>query len=108
MYSLSSHGTARKYIIQYHGWEYDQRGRTAHIPEPKNFVPWDREANFRLPISVWKEMMEMHFPNTAWLCLRRDVFEQLYQYKVRHGIPTWEQAISRALAAAETTNEVKA
>ena len=24
-------------------------------------VPWDREANFRLPVSVWKEMMEMHF-----------------------------------------------
>jgi hypothetical protein len=70
-------------------------------------VPWDREANFRLPISVWKEMMEMHFPNTSWLCLRRDVFEQLYEYKVRHGIPTWEQAISRALAA-ETVGEVKA
>jgi hypothetical protein len=67
-------------------------------------VPWDREANFRLPVAVWKEMMEMHFPNTAWLCLRRDVFEQLYEYKVRHGIPTWEQAISRALAA----DEVKA
>ena len=62
-------------------------------------VPWDREANFRLPVSVWKEMMEMHFPNTSWLCLRRDVFEQLYEYKVRNGIPTWEQAISRALAA---------
>ena len=50
------------------------------------------------PSAVWKEMMEMHFPNTAWLCLRRDAFEQLYEYKMRHGIPTWEQAISRALA----------
>jgi Family of unknown function (DUF6084) len=70
-------------------------------------VPWDREANYRLPISTWKEMMEMHYPNTAWLCLRRDVFEQLYEYKVRHGIPTWEQAISRALAT-EAKDEVKA
>ena len=61
-------------------------------------VPWDREANFRLPVSVWKEMMEMHHPNTSWLCLRRDVFEQLYEYKMRHGIPTWEEAITRALA----------
>jgi hypothetical protein len=25
-------------------------------------VPWDREANFRLPVSTWKEMMEMHHP----------------------------------------------
>ena len=63
-------------------------------------VPWDREAGFRLPVSVWKEMMEMHYPNTSWLCLHRDTFEQLYEYKVRHGIPTWEQAIERALAAA--------
>jgi Family of unknown function (DUF6084) len=64
-------------------------------------VPWDREANYRLPISVWKEMMEMHYPNSAWLCLRRDAFEQLYAYKMRHGIPTWEQAIDRALTMAE-------
>lgn len=62
-------------------------------------VPWDREAFFRLPVTVWKEMMEMYFPNTAWLCLQRDAFEQLYNYKVRHGLPTWEQAIARALAA---------
>jgi hypothetical protein len=62
-------------------------------------VPWDREANFRLPVTVWKEMMDLYFPDTAWLCLRRDAFEQLYQYKMRHGLPTWEQAITRALAA---------
>jgi hypothetical protein len=62
-------------------------------------VPWDREANFRLPVSVWKEMMDQYFPDTAWLCLRRDAFDKLYQYKMRHGLPTWEQAISRALAA---------
>jgi Family of unknown function (DUF6084) len=75
-------------------------------------VPWDRESNFRLPISVWKEMMEMHHPNSAWLCLRRDAFEQLYNYKVRHGLPTWEQAIAKALAAegasAKIPDEVEA
>jgi hypothetical protein len=71
-------------------------------------VPWDREANFRLPVSVWKEMMDMHFPNTAWLCLQRDVFEQLYRYKMRHGLPTWEQAITRALATTEEAEVVEA
>jgi hypothetical protein len=70
-------------------------------------VPWDREANFRLPVAVWKEMMERYYPNTAWLCLRRDAFEQLYNYKVRHGLPTWEQAIARALAL-ENAEEVEA
>lgn len=33
---------------QYHGWEYQEDGRTGKIPEPKNFVPFDRES-LRLP-----------------------------------------------------------
>ncbi|MHB8235403.1 MAG: DUF6084 family protein [Solirubrobacteraceae bacterium] len=69
-------------------------------------VSWDRESSYRLPVSVWKEMMEMHHPNSAWLCLRRDSFEQLYNYKVRHGLPTWEQAIAKALAAADASTKI--
>ena len=64
-------------------------------------IPWDKEARFRLPIKSWHEMMEIYYPNTAWLCLRRDVFERLYQYKVEHGIPTWEQALENILPALE-------
>ncbi|MFO1064470.1 MAG: aromatic ring-hydroxylating dioxygenase subunit alpha [Pirellulales bacterium] len=33
---------------QYHGWEYQCDGRTGRIPEPKNFMPFDREQ-FQLP-----------------------------------------------------------
>jgi hypothetical protein len=33
--------------------------------------------------------------------LRRDAHARLYQYKMRHGIPTWEEAIERLLAASE-------
>jgi hypothetical protein len=69
-------------------------------------VPWDREVSYHLPVAVWKEMMEMHHPNSAWLCLRRDAFEQLYNYKVRHGLPTWEQAIAKALAVADASAEM--
>ena len=64
-------------------------------------VPWDREANFRLPVAVWRTMMDAYYPNSAWLRLRRDTFEQLAAYKRRNGIPTWEQAIERVLTAAE-------
>lgn len=65
-------------------------------------IPWDKEARFRLPIQSWQEMMDIYYPNSAWLCLRRDVFERLYQYKVAHGIPTWEQALESILPALET------
>jgi hypothetical protein len=60
-------------------------------------IPWDKEAAFRLPVSVWKDMMERYYPNSAWLCLRRDVFDRLYQYKSRQGLPTWEQALESLL-----------
>jgi hypothetical protein len=60
-------------------------------------IPWHKEARYRLPVKVWKEMMDLHYPNTAWLCLRRDVFDRLYRYKINRGLVTWEQAIESLL-----------
>ena len=60
-------------------------------------IPWDREAKYRLPVKVWKEMMDIYYPNTAWLCLQRDIFDRLAKYKMEMGIPTWEQAIDKLL-----------
>lgn len=68
-------------------------------------IPWEKEAHYRLPVQVWNQMMEIYYPNSAWLCLRRDVFDRLYRYKVRHGIPTWEQAIERVLPEEEPDTE---
>ena len=64
-------------------------------------VPWSAESPFRLPVAVWKEMMEHYYPNSAWLRLRRDVFDRLNQYKMRRGIPTWEQAFESLMMNAE-------
>jgi Family of unknown function (DUF6084) len=60
-------------------------------------VPWEKEATFRLPVSLWKDMMELYYPGCAWLCLGRDAFDRLYHFKTRQGIPTWEQAIEMLL-----------
>ncbi len=66
-------------------------------------IPWDREAKYRMPVRVWREMMDLYYPNSAWLCLRRDVFEKLSQYKMDRGIPTWEQALESIIPAPEQT-----
>ena len=66
-------------------------------------ISWDKEAKYRLPVKVWKDLMDMYYPNSAWLALQRDTFEKLYQYKVREGIPTWEEAVERALNALPET-----
>jgi Family of unknown function (DUF6084) len=64
-------------------------------------ISWEKEAKSRLPLKIWKQMIDEYYPNTAWLCLRRDAFERIYEYKVRNGIPTWEQAIERLFQNAE-------
>ncbi len=68
-------------------------------------ISWDKEARHRLPVKTWKDLMDVYYPNSAWLALRKDTFERLYQFKVREGIPTWEEALERALdALAETVH----
>jgi len=66
-------------------------------------ISWDKEAKYRLPVKVWKDLMDVYYPNSAWLALQRDTFEKLYQFKVREGIPTWEEALERALSALSET-----
>jgi hypothetical protein len=68
-------------------------------------ISWDKETRFRLPLKTWQDMMDLYYPNIAWLSLRRDVFERLHEYKVRHGILSWEQTIEQVLA--ETGDVVK-
>jgi hypothetical protein len=64
-------------------------------------ISWEKEAEFRLPVRVWKEMMEHYFPNSAWIRLHRDAFDQLYDYKIRKGLPTWEATVESLLRASE-------
>jgi hypothetical protein len=30
-------------------------------------IPWHRDAAYRMPVQVWRELMAQHFPNTGWL-----------------------------------------
>src|SRR5277367_2754366 len=53
-------------------------------------ISWEKEAKFRLPLKTWRILIDEYYPNTAWLCLRRDAFERLHEYKIRNGIPSWE------------------
>jgi len=62
-------------------------------------ISWSKEARFRLPVSVWQQMMEHYYPNSAWLRLGKDVFDRLYLYKVRRGLPTWDLALESLLVA---------
>jgi len=64
-------------------------------------IPWEKEASFRFPAALWTEMMDRYFPNSAWLRVRKDVFDRLYSYKARRALPSWEDALDELLRERE-------
>lgn len=63
-------------------------------------IPWESEAQFRLPVQLWRDAMDNHFPNSAWLRVQSDVFDRLVAYKGRRLLPTWEATIDDLLERA--------
>jgi hypothetical protein len=63
-------------------------------------VPWSKEAAYRLPVSLWREAVDAHFPNCAWIRMSRPVMDELLRYKSRRALPTWDATIESLLAEA--------
>ena len=60
-------------------------------------VPWEKEAKYRMPVRLWRDLMDRYFPGSAWIRLRRDSFDALYRFKGRHALLTWDDAIETLL-----------
>jgi hypothetical protein len=63
-------------------------------------VPWEKEAVFRLPVRVWREVMDSYFPGSAWIRLQRESLDALQRFKAERALPTWDDAVAALLAAA--------
>jgi Family of unknown function (DUF6084) len=62
-------------------------------------IPWDREARYDMPVSVWRQVMDQHYPGTGWLRLDRDLIDRLARHKAEHGLTTWDETIQALLPA---------
>jgi Family of unknown function (DUF6084) len=63
-------------------------------------VPWSKEASYRLPVSVWREAIDVHFPNSAWIRMSLQTLDELQQFKTREALPTWDATLAVLLARA--------
>jgi Family of unknown function (DUF6084) len=63
-------------------------------------ISWNAEARYRLPVSVWREMMDRFFPNSAWLRLDRETFDRFHAYRARHAHLSWDEALESLLQKA--------
>ncbi|MGD9620404.1 MAG: DUF6084 family protein [Mycolicibacterium sp.] len=77
---------------------------TLFVPGTRGFsvqqVPWDREDRYAMPISVWRDLIAQHFPNTGWLRLNRDTVDTLAGYRSAQGLLSHDEAIMSLLARA--------
>jgi uncharacterized protein DUF6084 len=55
-------------------------------------VPWHKEASYRLPVAVWREIMDRFFPNSGWIRVRRDTLDSLQRFKATRALTTWDDA----------------
>jgi hypothetical protein len=66
------------------------------------FVPWSCEARYALPVAAWREAMDAFFPNSAWIRVNRELFDELRRFKIATGLPTWDAALERLCDLART------
>jgi hypothetical protein len=57
-------------------------------------IPWNKEAAYRLPIRFWREALNAHFPDCAWIRIRRESLDALDRYRTRHGLLNWDDVIA--------------
>ena len=63
-------------------------------------VPWSSEATYRMPVSIWRELADAHFPNSAWLRCSRETLDELSAFKAKRALPTWDATLEALLAEA--------
>jgi hypothetical protein len=83
-------------IMLFSGTVYT-RGASGFSAEP---LSWSSEASYKMPVTVWRNMMDLYFPNSAWIRLRQDTLDDLQRFRAHRGLPTWDQAFEQLLKEA--------
>jgi hypothetical protein len=68
-------------------------------------VSWESEARHDLPVSVWQDLMQRHYPGAGWVRLDHDTVAALAAYRSAHGMLGFDEAVTALLTGA--TEEVR-
>jgi hypothetical protein len=63
-------------------------------------TPWT-SAVYRMPVAVWRGMIDHHFPGSGFIRLQDDTMRALGRHKAKEGFPTFDGAIADLLGRAE-------
>ncbi len=62
-------------------------------------VPWDREDHYDMPVSVWRDLIDLHYPQTGWIRLHHNTIDALADYKARHALLGLDDTVTALLAS---------
>jgi uncharacterized protein DUF6084 len=62
-------------------------------------ISWEKEATYSLPVSVWRETMDRHFPGTTWLRVSDETYGRLSRERARRGEADFEGTLRALLEA---------
>jgi hypothetical protein len=62
-----------------------------------SLVPWSCSAEFRMPVSTWRELIEFYYPHRGWVPLHSDTLQALQREKARRGSPTFDACVADIL-----------
>ena len=68
-------------------------------------VPWSSEATYRLPVSVWHDLVDAHFPGRSWLPCSNVTLDALSAFKAKHALPTWDATLAALLDQAAPADD---
>jgi hypothetical protein len=60
-------------------------------------ISWEKDAECRLPVSVWREAIDRHFPDAAWLRVGRETWDRLNAERARRGDADFEPTLAALL-----------
>jgi hypothetical protein len=75
-------------------------GRLQIVP-----LPWDRSTRFELPVAVWRETIDSHYPGGGWLRVGEDTLHLLVARKAATGAPTVDECIRGMLERDDAGSE---
>jgi hypothetical protein len=64
-------------------------------------VPRHHDVSYRMPVAVWRELMDLYFPGSAWIRVRRDTLDALVRFKATQSLSTWDATLEALLPRAE-------
>jgi len=84
-------------LLLYSGTVFGLRERRLSVQQ----LPWSKESSFPLPVAVWREAVDLYYPDSAWFRVQRDTMAALRRYKTRNALPTWDATLTALLEREE-------